>query len=83
MTLDNVKAFDIVGTSNDELEQLASAVTKLLTIISVSSSIMSPTMADSSLTFQRIFTKVQSTLPQCIENVDALPVTTIFSTKIR
>ncbi|MPC20912.1 THO complex subunit 1 [Portunus trituberculatus] len=48
----------------------------------VISSIMSPTMADSSLTFQRIFTKVQSTLPQCIENVDALPVTTIFSTKI-
>ncbi|KAG0719412.1 THO complex subunit 1 [Chionoecetes opilio] len=43
---------------------------------------MSPTMADSSLTFQRIFTKVQSTLPQCIENVDALPVTAIFSSKI-
>ncbi|XP_069952877.1 THO complex subunit 1 isoform X2 [Cherax quadricarinatus] len=39
-------------------------------------------MADSGLNFQRIFTKVQSTLPRCIEDVDALPITNIFSTKI-
>lgn len=38
--------------------------------------------ADSSLTFQRIFTRVQATLPQCIEGVDSLPVTSIFSTRI-
>ncbi|XP_071543849.1 THO complex subunit 1 isoform X3 [Panulirus ornatus] len=38
--------------------------------------------ADSGLTFQRLFLKVQSTLPHCIESVDAAPITNIFSTKI-
>ncbi|XP_045612877.1 THO complex subunit 1 isoform X2 [Procambarus clarkii] len=39
-------------------------------------------MADGGLNFQRIFTKVQSTLPRCIEDADALSITNIFSTKI-
>ncbi|KAK3886475.1 hypothetical protein Pcinc_009346 [Petrolisthes cinctipes] len=39
-------------------------------------------MADASVTFQRIFSRVQSTLPQCLENADPLPITSIFSSKI-
>lgn len=39
-------------------------------------------MADSGLTFHRVFTKVQSTLPHCIENNDAQSIIDIFSSKI-